>query len=41
MGKGNFSDDFKRDGVAQITEWGYPVSEISERLCVNPHSLFA
>ena len=27
MGKGNFSDDFKRDAVAQITERGYPVSE--------------
>jgi hypothetical protein len=28
MGKGNFSDDFKRDAVAQITERGYPVSEV-------------
>ena len=27
-----FSDDFKRDAVAQITERGYPVSEVSERL---------
>ena len=26
MGKVNFSDDFKRDAVAQITERGYPVS---------------
>ncbi len=25
MGKGNFSDDFKRDAVAQITERGYRV----------------
>ena len=25
MGKTNFSDDFKRDAVAQITERGYPV----------------
>jgi transposase-like protein len=32
MGKGNFSDDFKRDAVAQISERGYPVSEVSERL---------
>lgn len=31
MGKGNFSDDFKRDAVAQITERGYPVAEVSER----------
>ena len=26
MGKANFSDDFKRDAVAQITERGYPVA---------------
>lgn len=41
MGKTNFSDDFKRDAVAQITERGYPVSEASERLGVSPHSLYA
>jgi hypothetical protein len=28
MGKGNFSDGFKRDAVAQITERGYPVAEV-------------
>lgn len=28
MGTGNFSDDFKRDAVAQITERGYPVAEV-------------
>ena len=39
LGKGNFSDDFKRDAVAQITERGYPVSEVSKRLGVSPHSL--
>lgn len=32
MGKANFSDDFKRDAVRQITERGYPVKEVSERL---------
>ena len=41
MGKSNFSDDFKRDAVAQITERGYPVAEVSERLGVSPHSLYA
>ncbi len=41
MSKGNFSDDFKRDAVAQITERGYPVSEVSQRLGVSPHSLYA
>jgi transposase len=32
MGKVNFSDDFKRDAVRQITERGYPVAEVSQRL---------
>ena len=41
MGKGNFSDDFKRDAVLQITERGYPVAEVSKRLGVSPHSLYA
>jgi transposase-like protein len=41
MGTGNFSDDFKRDAVAQITERGYPVAEVSERLGVSQHSLYA
>ena len=41
MGKSNFSDDFKRDAVAQITERGYPVVEVSRRLGVSPHSLYA
>ena len=41
MGTGNFSDDFKRDAVAQITERGYPIKEVSERLGVSLHSLYA
>lgn len=28
MGTGNFSDEFKRDAVAQIIERGYPVAEV-------------
>lgn len=40
MGKGNFSDEFKRDAVAQITERGYPVAEVSERLGVSTYSLY-
>lgn len=27
MGTGNFTDEFKRDAVAQITERGYPIKE--------------
>ena len=41
MGKVNFSDDFKRDVVEQIAERGYPVAEVSQRLGVSPHSLYA
>lgn len=41
MGKPNFSDEFKRDAVAQITERGYPVAEASQRLGVSTHSLYA
>ena len=41
MGTGNFSDEFKRDAVAQITERGYPVAEVSKRLGVSQHSLYA
>ena len=38
MGKANFSEDFKRDAVHQITERGYPVAEVSQRLGVS-HAL--
>lgn len=41
MGKPNISDEFKRDAVVQITERGYPVAEVSQRLGVSPHSLYA
>ena len=40
MGKANFSDEFKRDAVRQMTERGYPVAEVSQRLGVSPHSLY-
>lgn len=41
MGTRSFSDDFKRDAVAQITERGYPLAEVSRRLGVSQHSLYA
>ena len=41
MGTGTFTDDFKRDAVALITERGYPAKEVSERLGVSTHSLYA
>ncbi|NVO29142.1 transposase [Donghicola sp. C2-DW-16] len=41
MGTVNFTEKFKRDAVAQVTERGYPVKEVSERLDVSTHSLCA
>jgi transposase len=41
MDKAKSSDDFKRDAVHQITYRGYPVAEVSKRLGVSPHSLYA
>ena len=41
MGKPSFGDEFKRDAVAQITDCGYPVAEVSQRLGVSQHSLYA
>ena len=40
MSKSNFIEDFKRDAVRQITERGYPVAEVSQRLGVSQHSLY-
>ena len=40
MSSSKFSDEFKRDAVAQITGRGYPVREVSERLGVSPYSLY-
>lgn len=41
MGQANFSDDFKRDAVRQITERSCTVAQVSRRLGVSPHSLYA
>jgi len=40
MGQPNFSEDFKRDAVHQITVRGYAVREVSERLGVSTYSLY-
>jgi len=40
MGTGNYSDEFKRDAVQQITVRGYPVREVARRLGVSSHSLY-
>lgn len=36
-----FTDEFLRDAVAQITEHGYLAKEVSKRLRVSTHSLYA
>ena len=41
MGSNTYSDNFKRDAVSQITERGYPVREVSDRLGVSAYSLYA
>ena len=40
IGTSNYSDDFKRDAVHQITLRGYQVREVSHRLGVSTHSLY-
>jgi transposase len=41
MGKGNFTEDFKLDAIKQITERGHSVADVSSRLGVSTHSLYA
>jgi transposase len=35
-----FTDEFKRDAVAQVVDRGYSVSEVSERLGISTKSLY-
>ena len=41
MGQSRFTEDFKTDAIKQITERGYSFSEVSQRLGVSTHSLYA
>ncbi len=41
MSSNKFSDEFKRDAVAQITERGYPVREVTDRLGVGQNYFYA
>lgn len=41
MSSSKLSDEFKREAVAQITERGYPVGDVSERLGGSAYSLYA
>jgi transposase len=40
MSTQRFTPEFKDEAVRQITERGYAVSEVSERLGVSAHSLY-
>ena len=39
MSGANFTDESKRDAVAQVGAWGYPVREVAERLGVSTKSI--
>ena len=41
MGKPRFTEEFKIDAIKQITERGYSVADVSQRLGVSTHSLYA
>ena len=40
MGKPNYTEEFKRDAVRQVTDRGYPVAEVAARLGVSGHSIY-
>ncbi|MFM2388662.1 MAG: hypothetical protein RLZZ437_217 [Pseudomonadota bacterium] len=41
MGKQDrFTDEFKRDAVAQVVDRGYPVREVAERLGISTKSIY-
>lgn len=40
MSTPRFTPEFKEEAVKQITERGYPVSEVASRLGVSTHSLY-
>ncbi|TAF22709.1 MAG: transposase [Verrucomicrobia bacterium] len=40
MSANKFTDEFKRDAVAQVVDRGYPVREVAERLGVSTKSIY-
>ncbi len=41
MSSKRYTEEFKVEAVRQVTEGGYPVREVAERLGVTSHSLYA
>jgi len=39
MSAKRYTDEFKIEAVRQVTERGFPVSEVAKRLGVTPYSL--
>ena len=40
MPRSNFAEEFKLDAIKQITERGFSVADVSNRLGVSTHSLY-
>ena len=40
MSGAKFTDEFKRDAVAQVEDRGYPVREVAERLGISTKSIY-
>ena len=40
MSRNRFTEEFKRDAVAQVVDRGYAVSEVAERLGISTKSLY-
>ena len=40
MSRARFTDEFKREAVAQVKERGYSVKEVSDRLGISTKSLY-
>lgn len=36
-----YTNEFKKEAIKQVTERGYPASEVARRLGVSTHSLYA
>jgi len=41
MSSKRYTDEFKKEAIKQVTERGYPASEVARRLGVSTHSLYA
>ena len=40
MSQGYYTEEFKRDAVAQVMDRGYSIKEVSERLGISTKSLY-